>query len=177
MNEVHIDISFAKRELDIKESQGLTTGDFNSTKLIFNFDREDGKKVLEMINPDGELILTEEIVNNELILTGKDASGKYGTLFDKKGDYFFEVSLYTDNSKLTSAPGKLKVIEEKVKLGDEIVKKNFLMFDSVVSDVENLKKVKTINGQSIFGEGDITISGAFEELSNTDIEEILNSQV
>ena len=70
MNEIKLKVNFGKRTI-ARIGTSLTTGDYNSTKIIFEFDREDGRKVFEMINPNNELVFSDEIVNNEIILVGK----------------------------------------------------------------------------------------------------------
>lgn len=70
MNEIKIKVNFGKRTC-VKSGISLTTGDYNSTKIIFEFDREDGKKIFEMKNPNNEIIFVDEIINNEVILVGQ----------------------------------------------------------------------------------------------------------
>lgn len=70
MNEIKLKVNFGKRTC-VKSGISLTTGDYNSTKIIFEFDRQDGTKIFEMKNPDGDIIFVDEIVNNEVILVGQ----------------------------------------------------------------------------------------------------------
>lgn len=70
MNEIKLKVNFGKRTC-VKSGISLTTGDYNSTKIIFEFDREDGTKIFEMKNPNNEIIFVDEIVNNEVILVGQ----------------------------------------------------------------------------------------------------------
>ena len=70
MNEIKLKINFGKRTC-VKSGISLTTGDYNSTKIKFEFDREDGTKIFEMKNPNNEIIFVDEIVNNEVILVGQ----------------------------------------------------------------------------------------------------------
>lgn len=69
MNEIKLKINFGKKTC-VKSGISLTTGDYNSTKIIFEFDREDGTKIFEMKNPNDEIIFVDEILNNEVILVG-----------------------------------------------------------------------------------------------------------
>ena len=50
MNIINIDIDFTN---GINKPTGiaLITGDYASTKIVFNFDRQDGTKIFEMKNP------------------------------------------------------------------------------------------------------------------------------
>lgn len=70
MNEIKLKVNFGKRTC-VKSGISLTTGDYNSTKIIFEFDRQDGTKIFEMKNPNNEIIFVDEIVNNEVILVGQ----------------------------------------------------------------------------------------------------------
>lgn len=71
MNEIKISASFKDRTLK-QEGINLVSGDFNSTKVVFEFDKEySGTMVFEIANPKGELVFADTIVNNEIILTAK----------------------------------------------------------------------------------------------------------
>ena len=70
MNIIKTKVSFQKRTCVIT-GVNLTTGDYNSTKMVFDFDTDEGRKVLEMINPSGQLVYISDIINNEAILVGK----------------------------------------------------------------------------------------------------------
>ena len=60
MNIINIDIDFTN---GINKPTGiaLITGDYASTKIVFNFDRQDGTKIFEMKNPSGEVRYAGEI--------------------------------------------------------------------------------------------------------------------
>lgn len=73
MNIIKIKVDFAKRLID-KEGVKLVEGDYNSTKLLFEFnvENQDGRKVFELAKPDtDEAIFVQEIVDNEVLLVGK----------------------------------------------------------------------------------------------------------
>ena len=59
MNEIKVKVNFKNRTI-YKQGVDLTSGDYNSTKLLFEFDRQDGRKVFEMKDPDGNLVLLAE---------------------------------------------------------------------------------------------------------------------
>lgn len=136
MNEIKLKVNFTKRTIQ-KSGVALTTGDYNSTKLIFDFDREDGLKVFEMKNPNNELVLLSNIENNELILVGHDEDANV-SLFTMPGDYIFEISLYDGDSKLTSASGKLLVKAETVLIDSEIYEPYTPIFENLINQVQNL---------------------------------------
>lgn len=69
MNIIKVNVNFKNRTIT-KQGVDLTEGDYNSTKMVFTFDREDGTKVLEMKNPNDEIVLHAEIENNEVVLVG-----------------------------------------------------------------------------------------------------------
>lgn len=72
MNRIDVDVSFSKGILEFPNKIiDLVTGDYNSTKMIFNFDIEEGIKIFEMKNPDGLTVFSEVISNNEILLGGK----------------------------------------------------------------------------------------------------------
>lgn len=60
------------------------------------------------------------------------------SLFSEEGEYPFEVSLYENNSKLTSANSKLNVAEEAVKTDGEVVKYYLPTIDRMINEVDNL---------------------------------------
>ena len=69
MNEIKLKVNVGKKTC-VKSVISLTTGDYNSTKIKFEFDRTDGTKIFEMKNPNDEIIFVDEIVNNEVTLVG-----------------------------------------------------------------------------------------------------------
>lgn len=137
MNVIKVNVNFKNRTI-YKQGVDLTSGDYNSTKLVFEFDRQDGIKVFEMKDPDGEIVLWSEIENNEITLVGKDEDGNNASLFKEAGKYIFEISLYDGESKLTSAFDYIPVKEEQVKDGDKIVTAYLPIFDNLINEVQDL---------------------------------------
>lgn len=137
MNEIFINISFSKQICDIT-GINLITGDYNSTKLKFTFDKEGGTKLFKMKNPNDETIFTSEIINNEVVLVGLTENNELASLFKSAGDYPFEVALYEDDSRLTSVFNVLSVMEEQVPVdgGEEIVVFKPL-FDQMIAQLNN----------------------------------------
>ena len=134
MNVIKVNVNFKNRTI-YKQGVDLTSGDYNSTKLVFEFDRQDGRKVFEMKNPDGNLVLLTDIENNEIDLVGKNENGNNASLFDQEGKYVFEISLYDGDSKLTSAFDYIKVKQEQVIVDGEVVKPYLPIFDELMNDV------------------------------------------
>ena len=136
MNEIKIKVKF-KKGLCYSQGIKLVQNDYNSTKLVFEFDDNEGTKIFELKDPDDNVILADEIVNNELILARFDEHDNAYPIFTKEGEYVYEVSLYKDNSKLTSASDKFKVNAEQVIIDDEIVETYTPMFDNLLSDLSS----------------------------------------
>lgn len=108
---VHVKVGFSKHIIAVQKDSGVVEGDYNTTKLIFEFEEDISnlRAVFKMNNPKGELIFLKDLTGNELILAGEDSSGNVCSIFDMEGLYPFEIVLYGDNSKLTSATGWLPV--------------------------------------------------------------------
>ena len=136
MNEIKIKVKF-KKGLCYSQGIKLVQNDYNSTKLVFEFDDEEGTKIFELRDSDNNVILADEIVNNELILARFDEHDNAYPIFTKEGEYVYEVSLYKDNSKLTSASDKFKVNAEQVIIDGEIVETYTPMFDNLLSESLN----------------------------------------
>ena len=136
MNEIKIKVKF-KKGLCYSQGIKLVQNDYNSTKLVFEFDDNEGTKIFELRDSDNNVILADEIVNNELILARFDEHDNAYPIFTKEGEYVYEVSLYKDNSKLTSASDKFKVNAEQVIIDGEIVETYTPMFDNLLSDLSS----------------------------------------
>ena len=134
MNIINVKVNFEKGTCETT-GINLVTGDYNSTKMIFNFDRDTGTKVFEMKSPSEQLVMVQEIQNNEVILYGLDEDENIASIFNEEGYYVFEISLYENESKLTSAKGKIKVKPEQVIVDGEVVEAYLPIFDQLLSQV------------------------------------------
>ena len=130
MNIINVAIDFTNGTNTIT-GINLVTGDYASTKIVFSFDRSDGRKVFELRNPSGQVVYAGDIVNNEVVLAGEE-NGEVYSVFNEAGYYIYEVSLYNGNSKLTSAKGQLPVNKEQVVIGNEIVEPYLPIFDELM---------------------------------------------
>ena len=137
MNEIKVIVNFKNKQCRTYAHE-LTSGDYNSTKLKFEFDVNEGRKVFEMKSPNGELVLVTDIKNNEVILAGKDEEGNNTSLFKQEGRYVFEISLYNKDGKLSSASAYLNVKAEAVVVDGEVVTQYLPIFDKLINEVENL---------------------------------------
>ena len=140
VNVINVKIDFT-RGICYKQGISVVTGDYNSTKVVFEFDEsaETGTKVFEMKNPSGELVYADQIVNNEVILVGtkenEQHEGEIVSLFNEEGDYTFEVSLYGNDSKLTSVCGYITAHKEEVVVDGEEVQQELTLFDNLMNEL------------------------------------------
>lgn len=153
MNIINVEIDF-KEGICKNKGISVVTGDYGSTKVVFEFNKEaTGTKVFEMKNPSDELVYADEIVDNEVVLVGyKEEEGQIETysLFTEAGEYTFEVSLYQDNSKLTSVCGYIDVTQEQVIIDGEEVQEKITLFDNLMNDLST--KIEETNNLDIDAE-------------------------
>lgn len=139
MNEVKIKIDFTNGTLE-KIGIPLISGDYNTTKLVFEFDKDyTDRLVFEMGKPNGALCFVEEIEGGEVVLVGQDEQGNPCSVFDMAGRYTFEVSMYKyGGGKLTSVSGSLMVLQEEVVIDDDVVTPYLPIFDTLMQEVERI---------------------------------------
>ena len=141
MNVINVKIDFTQGKCNTS-GISVVQGDYNSTKVVFEFNEEaeTGIKVFEMKNPSGNLVYADEIVNNEVILVGtrenEQEEEEIVSLFSEEGDYTFEVSLYGENSKLTSVCGYITARKEQVIVDGEEVEQELTLFDNLMNELE-----------------------------------------
>lgn len=135
MNVIKVVVEF-KNGICFKDGISVIIGDYNSTKIVFDFDVEDGIKIFELKNPKNETIFIKKIENNEVDLVGIKEDGSFYSLFQEPGEHIFEISLYDGDSKLTSASDTLEVKPEQVVIGDEIVEAYLPIFDQLMNNIE-----------------------------------------
>lgn len=136
MNVIKVKVDFETGILYQQSGISLVAGDYNSTKIKFEFNEKaaNGTKIFEVKNQEGNTIFVDQIINDEINLVYIDEEGKYHSIFATSGKYTYEISLYDGDSKLTSKKGYLIVIEEQVKtIGDEIVTEMLPVFDTLIN--------------------------------------------
>lgn len=153
MNNINVKVNFEKGVCYTK-GINLITGDYNSTKLLFDFDITDGKKIFEMKSPSNKIVIIKEITDNEIVLVGIDGEQKQYSLFQEVGAYKFEVSLYKDDSKLTSSYGTLYASEEQIKNDEEVAEPYIPVFDNLIAESEKATRYATEQGDYAKGIGD-----------------------
>ena len=134
--EILVNVSFLRHTL-IKSDAGVVEGDYNTTKLIFNFEEDvSGHRIVfKMSNPAGDIVLLKDIENNEVLLTGKDEEGKDCSLFQTQGLYPFELVLYGEDSKLTSAPGWMNASKRQVSVLDSVTLGYLPLFEKLLGEL------------------------------------------
>ena len=105
MNTYNFDVNYTKGVV-YGPNILLVSNDHNSTIFKFNFDQT-GRHVFKLLYPDGTCYV-QDIIDNQLILTK-------GVL-NQEGNYQFEVSLYKDDSRLTTA--RIKEFPVRLELVD-----------------------------------------------------------
>lgn len=128
MNEYNFNVNFETGKIKTSLKK-LVQNDYNSTKLNFTFDKE-GRVVFKMLYPDGGTTYIAEVDNNELILEA-------GTL-SHEGDYEVELSLYTEDSKLTAYATKGFYVRNQLIDTDDVVSNDdrVPILDSLINEVE-----------------------------------------
>ena len=144
MNVINVTINFEKGTC-VKDGINLISGDYNSTKIMFNFDRKEGTKYFKLKNPIGEIVDVIEIINDEVILVSEDEEGNLISLFNMEGEYTFEVSLYEKNSRLTSKSNSIYAAKEQVVMTNEKVDIYLPIFDNLINKINNLTEEITNN--------------------------------
>lgn len=116
MNTYNFDVNFATGRIYGPDLL-LVVNDHNSTTFKFTFNQE-GRYVFKLLYPDNT-IYVQDIINRELVLTK-------GVL-NQEGNYKFEISLYGDDNRLTTArikefPVRLELVktDEPVQADDRL---------------------------------------------------------
>lgn len=137
MNEMYIKVDFTKGTMRKNTGSIIVSGDYNSTTIYFEYDRPDGVKMLEIKDPNGTPIFVDIIRDGMIVLTGQTEEGDPAPIFAYGGEYIFEVSLWKDDSKLTSVRSKLFVEQEAVVLTDDIVQAKMPIFDTLMTELSD----------------------------------------
>ena len=187
MNEVKVNVRF-KTGIIYKTSTKLVTNDYNSTKLIFDFDIPDGIKIFELKDPNDKTIFVDEIKNNEIVLVAKAniTTQKDGVEYieytdDKNTVYWYNKEseklydsefLEVNNIKLTDLTKVSKNASLFKMAGDYIFEVSLYNGDSKLTSSHD--KLKVIPEQVIVdGEITETYTPVFENLIS-DMSEALN---
>lgn len=160
MNEILVYVSF-KYGVVRNSGTALVTGDFNSTKLVFEFDEQpEGELVFELKSPKNEVLKVENVEDNQIILAGTTAEGETCSLFTIPGKYIFELSLYNAGSKLTSATGYLTVNQEQVLVDGKVLEPLLPIMDKIMSDLQGKVDLDMVKSTLNDTNDEIPTSGA-----------------
>lgn len=164
MNIINVNIDFKNGTCE-KTGISVVTGDYNSTKIVFEFNEEAvGTKMFELKNPSGNLVYVDEIINNEVILVGTEeveGEEQIYSLFDEEGDYTFEVSLYGADSKLTSVCDYITARKEQVIIDEKVVEEYIPTFELLLNQItEKILEVDNldIDSEKVGNTATITIT-------------------
>ena len=170
MNEYYVKVNFEKGMIQTNFKK-LVQNDYNSTKLNFTFDKE-GRVLFKMLYPDGTQYV-DEIINNSLV---------FGVgILHQEGDYEYEISLYTEDGRLTDQAIKKFEVRSELVNTDEIVEidDRVPILDRLINEVNGLNNGGTgvsggvadvlVDGVSVVTDGVANI-----DLSNiTELDEVL----
>lgn len=138
MNEYYVKVDFTKGRIATNLKK-LVQNDYNSTKINFTFDKE-GRVLFKMLYPDGTQYV-DEILNNSLVF----GAG----ILHQEGDYEYEISLYTEDGRLTDYATKSFEVRSELVNTDELVESDdrVPILDDLINDVN--KNINEINNLDI----------------------------
>ena len=131
MREYKVNVSFEIEQI-ITDLKQLVQNDYNTTKLNFTFDKK-GRVLFKMLYPDGTQYV-EEIKNNELVF-GKG-------VLNQEGTYEYEISLYSEDGRLTDYAVKSFEVRSELVDTDEIVEPDdrVPVLDTLINEVSTIKQ-------------------------------------
>lgn len=127
MKEYTIIVNFEENEIDTEFSK-LVQNDYNSIKLNFEFDKEYDKALFEMKYPSGNAC--QLLIKDNSIIIPKG-------YLNEIGEYSYEITIYTNDSKLTHfRTRQFEVREELVKDSEDIVNDDrYLVLSDLINDL------------------------------------------
>ena len=127
MKEYTIIVNFEENEIDTEFSK-LVQNDYNSIKLNFEFDKEYDKALFEMKYPSGNTC--QLLIKDNSIIIPKG-------YLNEIGEYSYEITIYTNDSKLTHfRTRQFEVREELVKDSEDIVNDDrYLVLSDLINDL------------------------------------------
>lgn len=137
MNEYYVKVDFTKGRIATNLKK-LVQNDYNSTKINFTFDKE-GRVLFKMLYPDGTQYV-DEILNNSLVF----GAG----ILHQEGDYEYEISLYTEDGRLTDYATKSFEVRSELVNTDELVESDdrVPILDDLINDVnKNINEINNLN--------------------------------
>jgi len=131
MNEYNFEVNFEKGKINTNLRR-LVQNDYNSTKINFTFDKE-GRVLFKMLYPNKTEYITQ-VENNELIF----GAG----ILTQEGDYEVEISLYTEDGRLTDYATKSFEVRKELIDTDELIEVDdrVPVLDNLINEVNSIKK-------------------------------------
>lgn len=131
MNEYNFNVNFEKGRITT-DLRKLVQNDFNSTKINFTFDKE-GRVLFKMLYPDKTQYVTQ--IESDTLIFGKG-------ILNQEGDYEVEVSLYTDDGRLTDYATKTFEVRAELVDTDELVTPDdrVPVLDTLINEVNIIKR-------------------------------------
>lgn len=136
----NINVYFDK-DIIINKIPVLVQNDYNVIEFDFSFDRAEGYKVFELKKPDSKIWVKEIPSNNKLQLVEfKDE--KPLIILDQSGTYYYEISLYDNNQKLTSVSGSFEVTKEAVNVDNDVLssESRLPILDDLINSCNKIKE-------------------------------------
>lgn len=132
MNEYYVKVNFEKGMIQTNLKK-LVQNDYNSTKLNFTFDKE-GRVLFKLLRPDNSQYV-DEIVDNTLIFSPG--------ILSEVGDYEYEISLYTEDGRLTDYAIKSFEVRDELVNTDEIVEVDdrVPILDNLISEANQINNI------------------------------------
>lgn len=121
----------------------LVKGDYNSVDLVFQFSKTGTLQLFYLLKPNGKVYVTS--INNNRV-TIDDPS-----IFDVTGRYFFGVSIYDEDSKLTNSKKCLiEVVDSGLEIDPSDIESdsNYQILDDLINRVEGLIPTYNANAEA-----------------------------
>lgn len=146
MKEYFINVNFEDNtiETDLKK---LVQNDYNSTIINFEFDKEYDKAIFELKYPNGDVHISE-IKDNKLTFPRE--------LLSQNGEYSYEISIYTEDTKMTHFKTKTFEVREEL-VGSDVLENDdrLPVLDNLISDVTKVLNDVEAFKQSIISDPEL----------------------
>lgn len=121
----------------------LVKGDYNSVDLVFQFSKTGTLQLFYLLKPNGKVYVT---AINDNRVTIDDPS-----IFDVTGRYFFGVTIYDEDSKLTNSKKCLiEVVDSGLEIDPSDIESdsNYQILDDLINRVEGLIPTYNANAEA-----------------------------
>ena len=110
----------------------IVKGDYNSVELNFQINKNSLLQMFYLIRPDGTSYVSA-LKNNKILIDSKD-------IFNITGRYYYGISLYDENSKLTNLGKGIIDVTDGFDLDEEEIRNdsNYKILDDLINEVNSL---------------------------------------